>query len=393
MIEIKNLTKDYIGFSGVWDRLLSSISFGILGGKVRFRALQDINFICKKSEIVGIIGQNGAGKSTLLKILTGVSKPSSGSIEIKGTIRSILELGVGFNPELSGEENVYYNGLVWGFRLEEIQEVTNRVFEFSNLVEFRKTPLKNYSSGMIMRLGFALATATIPEVLIVDEALAVGDAIFQQKSLEKFKEFKAAGTATLIVSHDLTLLAQICDRIILLHKGSLIYDGLPQLAIQEYMKHIADTSWQDKKENAESTEAPIQFHYSLKKNEQINPSLVFVGDLVELEINYVINESIPQLTIGMHIDHSNGIRVYGTNTYQNDILLNDLEPFKEYKIRFQFPINLAPGKYSIGLSMHQGDNHTTNCYYWGEGLHSFEVERVGLAKFTGITYLPIRILQ
>lgn len=392
MIEIKNLTKDYIGFSGVMDRLLSSISFGLLGGKIRFRALENINFRCGKGEIVGIIGQNGAGKSTLLKLLTGVSQTSSGSISISGNIRSILELGVGFNPELSGEENVYYNGLVWGFRLDEIEEVTERVFEFSNLNEFRKTPIKNYSSGMIMRLGFALATATVPEVLIVDEALAVGDAIFQQKSLEKFREFKEAGSATLIVSHDLTLLAQICDRIILLDKGKLIYDGLPQMAIQEYMKQIADTSWQKKLDPNKDVQSPIQFQCKFIKADIINPTLVFVGDLVDWEITYFLNEPIPQLTIGIHIDHSNGIRVYGTNTFQNDILLDNLEINKEYKLRFQFPINLAPGKYSIGLSLHQGDNHTMNCYFWGEGLHSFEVERVGIPKFTGLTYLPIKII-
>jgi lipopolysaccharide transport system ATP-binding protein len=391
LIEVKHLTKDYIGFSGPLDRILTSISFGYLGGKIRFRALEDINFTCQKGEILGIIGRNGAGKSTLLKILTGVSSPTTGYVKSLGQIRSILELGVGFNPELTGAENVYYNGLVWGFSLKEIPFVINKVFEFANLQEFKDTPIKNYSSGMVMRLGFALATATIPEVLIVDEALAVGDAIFQQKSLEKFQEFKKQGTSILIVSHDLTLLSQICDRILVLEKGEIVYNGNPILAVQEYMKWIADTSWKNTIEDKDIKYSPVEFQWKFLKGPQINPNIVFVGETVTWEVEFNINQPIRQLTIGIHIDHANGVRVYGTNTFQHGILLNDLKVLQKYRIRFEFSMQLAVGKYSIGMSIHEGDSHTSDCYFWGEGMHSFEVERVNLPKFTGLIYLPIQI--
>jgi lipopolysaccharide transport system ATP-binding protein len=391
LIEVKHLTKDYIGFSGPLDRILTSISFGYLGGKIRYRALDDINFTCQKGEILGIIGRNGAGKSTLLKILTGVSSPTTGFVKSLGQIRSILELGVGFNPELTGEENVYYNGLVWGFSLKEIHTVIDKVFEFANLQEFKNTPIKNYSSGMVMRLGFALATATTPEVLIVDEALAVGDAVFQQKSIEKFQEFKNHGTSILIVSHDLTLLSQICDRILVIEKGKLVYDGNPILAVQEYMKWIADTSWKNSIEDKGSEYLPVEFQWKFLKGSQINPNIVFVGETVVWEVEFSIHQAIPQLTIGIHIDHANGVRVYGTNTFQNGFLMNDLKVLKKYKIRFEFPLLLGVGKYSIGMSIHEGDSHTSDCYFWGEGMHSFEVERVNLPKFTGLIYFPIQI--
>lgn len=389
MIELKNITKDYIGYSGPWDRILSGLTLGYMGGKVRYRALEDVSFRCSESEILGIIGRNGAGKSTLLKLVTGVSEFNSGSMKINCDVRAILELGVGFNPELSGEENVYFNGLVWGYSVRDIDSIMDGVFSFAGLEEFRDVPIKNYSSGMIMRLGFALATATPPEILIVDEALAVGDASFQQKCLKRFFDYQSQGTTTIIVSHDLTLLSQICTRILVMEKGRLIFDGDPIDAVQAYMKTIADHSWSNQ------ATAPDEFFeywsWTLLRQEAKQPILAFVGDVLELEVILKLKKKVPQLTIGFHLDDAKGVRVFGTSSYHLGEMLDDLVVGREYKIRFRIPLHVGVGKYSLGLSLHEGDSHSTNCYYWGENLHSFEVERVNLPKFVGMAYLPVTI--
>lgn len=172
-LKVENLNKVYFGFSGPFQRILNVLSLGFLGNDVKYDALKNVSFEVFSGEIVGLIGRNGAGKSTLLKVLAGVSSYSSGKILKTGSIRSILELGVGFNPELSGEENLYYNGLVWGLNPNEIRSSMDEIFEFSSLTEFKNIPIKQYSSGMVMRLGFALATFSRPDILIVDETLAV----------------------------------------------------------------------------------------------------------------------------------------------------------------------------------------------------------------------------
>ncbi len=391
MIRLQNVSKDYIGFRGPLDRILSGISFGYLGGRERFSALKDISFECRASEIVGIIGRNGAGKSTLLKIIAGVSQYNRGTMEITGKVRAILELGVGFNPELSGEENVYYNGLLWGYSANEIDLILDDVFEFASLEEFRSTPIKNYSSGMIMRLGFALATATPPEVLIVDEALAVGDAGFQQKCLKRFHEFRKKGTTTLIVSHDLSLLGQLCSRILVLEKGRLVFDGEAQGAIRYYMKLIGSQLDSLQEINLKPISVFQNWSWTICRGEERMPKLLFVGEEVFLIVQFVPKIMIPQLTIGFHLDDSRGVRAFGTNTYQLGYELRDLEPNRVHTVRFRIPLYLGVGKYSLGLSLHEGDSHSSLCYYWEEGLYSFEVERVSIPKFVGIAYLPVQM--
>ncbi|WCL51303.1 ABC transporter ATP-binding protein [Leptospira sp. GIMC2001] len=389
-MSLKKVTKDYHGFSGALDRIISGLSFGYLGGKVRFRALNDINLECKPGEILGIIGRNGAGKSTLLKVITGVSGYDSGSIEVSGKVRSILELGVGFNPELSGEENVFYNGLVWGYSTTEIYPVMEKVFDFAGLQDFRNTPIKNYSSGMIMRLGFALATATAPEVLVVDEALAVGDASFQQKCIQRFYDFQKLGTTTIIVSHDLTLLSQLCSRIIVMEKGSIIYDGDSITAVRKYMLTIAGDSNEGKTDFAIGNRLQ-KLDWKLVRSGVENPTLFFVGDEVSLQVDFILRETLPQITVGFHLEDASGLKVFGTSSFHLGNFLHDLEPGVVHSVVFHFPLNIGVGKYSLGLSLHKGDSHVTDCYYWGEGLFSFEVERIQVPKFIGMSYLPVRM--
>ena len=191
--------------------------------------MHDLNFDIKKGECVGIIGTNGSGKSTILKIITGVLNPTSGNVEIDGRISALLELGAGFNMEYTGLENVYLNGTMIGFTKKEIDAKLDSILEFADIGEFIHQPVKTYSSGMFVRLAFAVAINIDPEILIVDEALSVGDVFFQTKCYKKFEEFKEQGKTILFVSHDLSSISKYCDRVVLLNKGVKLAEGRPKV--------------------------------------------------------------------------------------------------------------------------------------------------------------------
>ncbi|TGM35250.1 ABC transporter ATP-binding protein [Leptospira biflexa] len=382
---IENLSKDYHGFTKPWKRILAGLSFGYFGIDSKFTAIQSLNLQVNPGEILGIIGRNGAGKSTLLKLITGVIQKDQGNLKVYGSVRALLELSVGFNPELSGEENVYFNGLVWGYKPSEIKMLADSIFEFAELKEFRSSPLKNYSSGMAMRLGFSLATAKRPDILIVDEALAVGDASFQQKCLKRIQEFSKLGTSILVVSHDLGLVSYFCTRVVLLEKGKLLFDGNPKETIEKYMHVLAG-------------ELPVSESYSsnaiqdlrvvLENEKGIQSKIFFIGSQVCLRLSFKTLTSIESATIGFHIDNDKGIRIFGTNTFHlgdtNRIFQND----KEYEVRFEFPIQFTAGKYSLGIAIHKGESHIEGSYFWKESILDFEVETGKIQKFVGICHIP-----
>ncbi|TGL45079.1 ABC transporter ATP-binding protein [Leptospira perdikensis] len=384
-VVLENLSKDYHGFSKPWKRILAGLSFGYFGIDSKFTALQSIDLKVGPGEILGIIGRNGAGKSTLLKLITGVISKDKGNLVVNGSVRALLELSVGFNPELSGEENVYFNGLVWGYKPSEIKELTDSIFEFAELNEFRNSPLKNYSSGMAMRLGFSLATAKRPDILIVDEALAVGDASFQQKCLKRIDEFSKSGSCILVVSHDLGLISYFCTRAVLLNKGSLLLDGSPKAVIEEYMHVLAGAT---EPSSVQASESIRDIHIALNDPKGQETRHHFLGEKATLRIEFQTTKPIIDGTIGFHIDNEKGIRIFGTNShhlgYQN---LNF--PMGERSIvEFQFPIQFSEGKYSLGVSIHKGESHIEGSYFWGESVFDFEVERGKIGKFVGICHLP-----
>ncbi|TGK15698.1 ABC transporter ATP-binding protein [Leptospira fluminis] len=390
MIRVEGIRKIYSGYSRPWNRLWNALTFGYFGSDIKFIALDNIGFSADKGEILGIIGRNGAGKSTLLKLLTGVSRPDSGKMEKRGSVRSILELGVGFNPELSGEENLYYNGLVWGLDPEELLSSMDEIFRFAGLSEFKKVPLKNYSSGMTMRLGFALATVKRPDILIVDEALAVGDASFQQKCLTRFRKFSEEGTLTLIVSHDLELLKSVCTRILILEKGRLVYDGEPVRGFREYMQIIAASSAAEGTvlEPRESILDSVTIR--LSHGNRTNPSLLPVGAEVELSITAKFNRGVDRLTFGFHIDDHRGIRSFGTNTFHLGKELRGIREGEWVHASFRFPLNFSSGKYSLGVALHSGESHVEGSYLWRDGVLEFELERLDLSKFEGVAWIPVQ---
>lgn len=235
-IRVENVSKMYKLYDKPSDRLKEALGFT---KKVRYKeyyALKDLSFDVKRGETVGIIGTNGAGKSTILKIITGVLSQTDGEVEINGRISALLELGAGFNQEYNGIENIYLNGTMMGFTREEIDAKMDSILEFADIGDFVQQPVKTYSSGMFVRLAFAVAINIEPEILIVDEALSVGDVFFQAKCYQKFEEFKREGKTILFVSHDLGSISKYCDRVILLNKGRKVSEGTPKEMIDLYKK-------------------------------------------------------------------------------------------------------------------------------------------------------------
>ena len=240
-IQVQNVEKMYKLYDKPTDRLKESLGFS---KKKRYKehfALNNVSFNVKKGETVGIIGTNGSGKSTILKIITGVLNPCpGGNIVVDGRISALLELGAGFNGEYTGIENVYLNGTMIGFTKEEIDEKLQDIIDFADIGDFINQPVKTYSSGMFVRLAFAVAINIDPEILIVDEALSVGDVFFQAKCYHKFEEFKKMGKTILFVSHDLGSIGKYCDRVVLLNKGKKLNEGTPKEMIDIYKKLLVN---------------------------------------------------------------------------------------------------------------------------------------------------------
>ena len=241
-IKVENLTKTYPIYDSKHERMKEALSLTRKKYHTDFHALKEVSFEIKKGETVGIIGQNGSGKSTLLKILTGVLSPTSGSVQVNGKVSALLELGAGFNPEMTGMENIYLNGTIMGYTKEEMDDRVPKIVEFADIGEFINQPVKMYSSGMFARLAFAVAINVEPEILIVDEALSVGDMRFQIKCMDHMKKMMEGGTTVLFVSHDINAIRRFCGQAIWINKGKIFQIGEVNLAADAYLDFLKSNS-------------------------------------------------------------------------------------------------------------------------------------------------------
>ena len=288
-IQVKNVSKMYKLYDRNRDRIMDAFGLSKAPRYHEHYALHDLNFSVKKGETVGIIGTNGAGKSTILKIITGVLNPTDGEVDINGRISALLELGAGFNMEYTGIENIYLNGTMIGFSREEIDKKLDDILKFADIGDFVYQPVKTYSSGMFVRLAFAVAINIDPEILIVDEALSVGDVFFQAKCYKKFEDFKKLGKTILFVSHDLGSVAKYCDRVVLLNKGAKIAEGNPKQMIGMYKKLLVNQLELDER-TQEMVMEDEQEH-----NRIISPVFDNTSDKVELWKNqYKINPALDE---------------------------------------------------------------------------------------------------
>ena len=255
VIQVNDLSKIYKLYNKPIDRLKESLGIAKKKNYTEHYALNHVSFQVERGEAVGIIGTNGSGKSTILKIITGVLNQTSGEVKVNGRISALLELGAGFNPEYSGLENVYLNGTMIGFSKQEIDEKLQEILDFADIGDFIHQPVKTYSSGMFVRLAFAVAINIEPEILIVDEALSVGDVFFQAKCYHKFEEFRKKGKTLLLVTHDLGSVAKYCNRVILLNKGNKVAEGRPKEIIDMYKKILVGVDKEEPKEKEEEANA------------------------------------------------------------------------------------------------------------------------------------------
>ena len=399
-ISVKDVSKMYKLFDKNSDRLKDALGFSKKQLYKEHYALHHLSFDVYKGETVGIIGTNGAGKSTILKIITGVLNPTEGELEINGRISALLELGAGFNPEYNGIENVYLNGTMLGFTKEEIDERLPKILEFADIGDFVYQPVKTYSSGMFVRLAFAVAINIDPEILIVDEALSVGDVFFQAKCYQKFEDFKRDGKTILFVSHDLGSISRYCDRVILLNKGEKQSEGKPKDMINLYKRLI--TTKADNNQNTDSKDKELVSINSIsgewKKNFTVNPKLEEYGDgkaniidfaIIDNEGNLTnviekgtkftvktkirIEEPIKDPIFTLTFKNVRGVDITGTNTMLEDIRLGVCNAGECYVASYEQEMNLQGGEYLISMSCTGYENGDLKAHHRLYGLLSITV--------------------
>lgn len=402
-ISLKNLTKTYRLFGHPGDRIKQFFSLGLKRYHKEFTALKDVSFEIKRGETVGIIGRNGSGKSTLLQLICGILKPTSGAVQVNGRISALLELGAGFNPEFTGRENVYFQGTLMGFTKAQMDARFDEIAAFADIGEFIEQPVRVYSSGMFVRLAFAVAIHMEPTILIVDEALAVGDTAFQSKCLILLKTLQARGDITIVfVSHDLVLVKNLCHRVLTLSSGLIILDATPKMAIDQY-NHNAAPSLNSIQfiENLPTRRGPQQFSKLLGLillDESMKGRTSFaMGEKLVIELEFLCHENLLQGRFGILC------------TNDQDILLHDFasgfagvvgmsKGYHRYRVTTD-PITVYPGRYHLGAWIQHSRAVPSDDYI--RASLSFDVFDEGRlaspeANFSGIrhanteTYLPCR---
>ena len=394
ILEVKNIYKSYRTYSSEIWRIFSW--FGIKHKAIQENyTLKNISFSIKEGEAIGIIGQNGAGKSTLLKIITGTLQATKGEINTTGKISAILELGMGFHPDLTGRQNAYHSAGLMGYTSKQIDAVISDIEDFAEIGEYFDYPVRTYSSGMQMRVAFAVATAYRPNILIIDEALSVGDSYFQHKSFDKIKKFKEQGTSLLFVSHDKASILALCDRAILIDKGELLKEGNPEEITDYYNALIAQKENSSvKQQNTNSNklqtisgtgEATIE-KVALYNQEGELIDVVGVGDLVDLKVDVKINKDISSLVLGYAIKDRLGQTMYGTNTWHTKQIIDFPKENDKYQFTLTFPANLGVGTYSIVIALTNSDTHLNENYEWRDLALIFDVVNLNKTYFVGSTW-------
>lgn len=376
-IKVENVSKVYRLYSKPSDRLKEALSITKKSYHRNYSALNNVSFEVKKGECVGLMGVNGAGKSTMLKIITGVLNPSSGNIDINGKISALLELGAGFNMDYTGMENIYLNGTLMGYSEKEIQSRVQEILDFADIGDYINQPVKTYSSGMFVRLAFAVAINIDPEILIVDEALSVGDVFFQAKCYKKFEDFKNQGKTILLVTHSLSSVLKYCDRVVLLDKGNKLAEGEPAEMIDLYKKLLVnqgDDNDLDKKSDDESKGISLQETENWKAKMVLNPDInsygngmaeiidfglfdnkgritnqINKGEEFTLKMRVKFNETIDEPICAFTIVNLHGTDVTGTNTMYEKCNTGIVGKGEIIEAEFTQKMDIQGGHYLISL--------------------------------------------
>lgn len=391
-IKVSGLGKAYRHYGSRWQRLAEwVVPFSRTRHTLKW-VLQDISFTLEPGHAVGIIGINGAGKSTLLKLITGTTQPTTGSVSVSGRVAALLELGMGFHPDFTGRQNAYMAGQLIGLRADEIGALMPAIEAFAEIGDYLDMPLRVYSSGMQMRLAFSIATCKRPDVLIVDEALSVGDAYFQHKSFDRIRQFREQGTTLLIVSHDKAAIQSICDRAILLNSGRVALEGDPEAVMDYYNALLADSEHAQvtQQQTADGRiqtisgtgEAGVE-EVGLYNAEGERVEVVRVGEMLELRVKVAVHKSIPSLVLGYGIKDRLGQVMYGTNTWHTGQAIANPAAGERYVFALRFPANFGVGSYSIQTALVDRDTHLSSNYEWRDLAAVFNVINVDHCVFAG----------
>lgn len=398
VLSVAGLGKSYPTYASAMHRIGRWFGLPIRPSE-EYWATRNVSFDIRPGEAVGLIGQNGAGKSTTLKLITGTVQPTEGTIAVNGRVSAILELGLGFNPDFTGRENVRHSGGLLGFSSAEITRLMPEIEDFAELGDFFDQPLRVYSSGMMARLAFSLATAVCPDVLIVDEVLSVGDSYFQHKSFDRIRQFKEEGAAIIIVSHAMGDVRELCERVILLDKGAVLKDGAPDEVIDYYNALIAEkenanlsieqkrrkdgwlhTEFGDKRATMDAIDL-------FEAGGEKPVKLVFTGAQLEVRARIKVEVPLPELVIGHRITDRTGHVVWGSNTWHAKQVVKDLKPGDMVESVLAFECRLGPGSYAVSFGLHTSDTHLEDCYHKAENQLVFDVMNTDRTTFIGTNAL------
>jgi lipopolysaccharide transport system ATP-binding protein len=395
-VRVTGLGKAYKQYPNRWSRLFEWIIPFSPARHHQHWILQDVDFEIAQGEAVGIVGANGAGKSTLLKMITGTTQPTCGQVQVKGRVAALLELGMGFHPDFTGRQNAFMAGQLLGMQVEEIEALMPEIESFAEIGEAIDHPVRTYSSGMQMRLAFSVATARRPDILIVDEALSVGDAYFQHKSFERIRSYRRAGTTLLIVSHDRSAIQSICDTAILLQGGRMAMRGKPEEVLDYYNALMAEREGQIVRQEMLATgqvrtisgtgEAGI-LSVRLLDERQRSVEVVEVGQPMVLEVQVEVRQDIERLVLGFIIKDRLGQMMYGINTHRLEKALTDLRAGERVTYRFAFTMRLGKGNYSVSLSLSRLDSHLDRNFEWRDYGLVFHVINNRHEDFVGSSWL------
>lgn len=375
-IEVKNLEKYYKRYSHkhkfltIKSAMVNRTLFTDLQRDEKLEALKNVSFKVQKGQTLSIIGENGSGKSTLLKILAGISKPTSGTVNTSGRISALIELGAGFHPEISGRENIYINGIIMGLTKKKIQERYDSIVKFAELENFIESPVKTYSSGMYMRLGFSIAINVNPDILLIDEVLAVGDASFVPKCLDKIFEFKRKGKTIIFVSHDLATVDRISDEVIWLKDGEIKMQGYPKKIIDAYMRYIqqkdenkTEDIQKDTTENRWGSREIEINNVNLSDKNGVKKTVFNSEEPIFIEFEVKAKKEENDFVFGLGIYNTGGTLCYGSNTQIENFKSKEIKGTGKVRIRIP-AIHLINGTYLLDVAVHKKDGYPFDYHHF-----------------------------
>lgn len=420
-IKVENLSKVYRLYDTPLDRLKESLHPFKKKYHREFYALRNVNFEVKRGETVGIIGKNGSGKSTLLKIITGVLTPTSGNITVNGKISALLELGTGFNPEFTGIENIYFSGTIMGYTKEEIDKKIDDIVAFADIGEFINQPVKTYSSGMYVRLAFSVATSIDPEILIIDEALSVGDMFFQAKSMNRMTKMIEKGCSLLFVSHDIGAVKSLCQKAIYFDNGRLKNIGKSEYIVNEYLKNMRtqlELKFEeinmnnnenvssikklkdlkefeyiicDRNNGYGSKQAIIKKYTVLNSYDEKGKEFDWGQNITIIAISTFFTE-VKKYSIGFLIRDIYGLDVFGTNLNHEKIDIPTIKPDESLSVKFNFDLFLQPGIYTLTLAVSITNEQQEEIICdWHDNIFTFKINKASLSIPDTKVYIPTNI--